>query len=308
MATELAQRVDAVRRFNRFYTREIGVLNEGLLDSPLSLTEARVLFELARRGTAAATDVADALRLDPGYLSRLMRTLRRRRLLVRRRSPDDGRRSMLSLTEKGRATFARLDQRSQRQTAAMLKRLAPVDQSRVVDAMRLVEGALGPRSERPSAFVLRPPQAGDFGWIVHRHGALYSQEFGYDERFEALVARIVADIVERFDPRHERCWIAEAGGMVVGSVCLVRKSKTVARLRLLLVEPRARGLGIGQRLVLECVRFARQAGYRKITLWTHGHLLAAKHLYKQAGFRLVAKERQRSFGRSLVDETWELEL
>jgi len=308
MATVLAHRVDAVRRFNRFYTQEIGILHDGLLGSPLSLAEARVLFELDDRRTATATEIAAALRLDAGYLSRILRAFRQRRLLLRRRSAADARRSLLSLTAKGRAMFAHLNRRSQHQVAAMLKRLPADEQGRVVNAMRFVESKLGPEAERPASFVLRQPHAGDFGWIVYRHGALYAQEYGYDGRFEALVARIVAGIIERFDPACERCWIAEAGGENVGSVCLVRQSKTVAKLRLLLVEPRARGLGVGRRLVGECVAFARQAGYRRITLWTHSHLHAAKRLYKQAGFRLAARARQHSFGRDLVDETWELTL
>jgi ribosomal protein S18 acetylase RimI-like enzyme len=190
----------------------------------------------------------------------------------------------------------------------MLKRLPPVEQTRVVDAMRLVEGVLGREVERPAAFVLRPPQPGDLGWIVHRHGVLYAQERGYDEHFEALVARIVAEFVEHLEPRRERCWIAEAGGEVVGSVFLVKKSQTVAKLRLLLVEPRARGMGIGQRLVAECVRFARQARYRKVTLWTQSDLYAARHLYKQAGFRIAGRRSHHSFGQNLVAETWELKL
>jgi DNA-binding MarR family transcriptional regulator/ribosomal protein S18 acetylase RimI-like enzyme len=308
MVSGFAQRVDAVRRFNRFYTRQIGVLNEGLLHSPLSLTEARVLFELAHRKTPIATEIGDELGLDAGYLSRILRGFQKRRLMTRRRSADDGRRTMLALTKRGRDTFAELNRRSHQETGAMLKRLPQTEQTRVVDAMRLVERALRPPVEPPASFVLRPPHPGDLGWIVHRHGALYAQERGYDERFEALVARIVADFVEHLDPRRERCWIAEAAGEVVGCVFLVKKSKVIAKLRLLLVESRARGLGIGQRLVAECVRFARQARYRKITLWTQSDLYAAKRLYKQAGFRLVGRQSHHSFGQDLVAETWELKL
>jgi len=308
MVSGFAQRVDAVRRFNRFYTRQIGVLNEGLLHSPLSLTEARVLFELAHRTTPTATEIGEELGLDAGYLSRILRGFQKKRLMVRSRSAADGRRTLLTLTKKGRDTFARLNRRSHQETGAMLKRLPHTEQARVVDAMRLVEGALGRRADRPASFVLRPPNPGDLGWIVHRHGVLYAQERGYDEEFEALVSRIVADFVEHFDARRERCWIAEAGAEVAGCVFLVKKSKTVAKLRLLLVEPRARGLGIGQRLVAECVRFARQAKYRKITLWTQSDLCAAKHLYKQAGFRMVGGQSHHSFGQNLVAETWELVL
>ena len=308
MVSDLARRVDAVRRFNRFYTRQIGVLNEGLLHSSLSLTEARVLFELAHRKTATATDLGAELGLDAGYLSRILRGFQKKRLMTRSRSAADGRRTLLALTKKGRDTFAELNRRSQRETGAMLKRLPPPEQARVVDAMRLVEGALRPRVERPAAFVIRPPRPGDLGWIVHRHGLLYAQERGYDEQFEALVARIVADFVDHFEARRERCWIAEAGGEVVGSVFLVKKSRTVAKLRLLLVEPRARGMGIGQRLVEECIRFARQARYRRITLWTQDDLYAARRLYKQAGFRMVGRHSHHSFGQDLVAETWEFKL
>ena len=308
MVSEFGRRVDAVRRFNRFYTRQIGVLNEGLLHSPLSLTEARVLFEVAHRKAPSATDIGEALGLDPGYLSRILRGFQKKRLMMRSRSAADGRRTLLTLTKKGRGAFAELNRRSHQETGAMLKRLPQAEQTRVVDALRLVEGALGREAERPASFVLRPPHPGDLGWIVHRHGVLYAQERGYDEHFEALVGRIVADFVEHLDPRRERCWIAEAGGEVVGSVFLVKKSKTVAKLRLLLVEPRARGMGIGQRLVVECVRFARQAKYRKITLWTQSDLYAAKRLYKEAGFRTVGRRSHSSFGQDLVAETWELKL
>jgi DNA-binding MarR family transcriptional regulator/N-acetylglutamate synthase-like GNAT family acetyltransferase len=306
--TEAERRIAIVRRFNRFYTKQIGLLGEGYLETPFSLTEARVLYELAHRERPSATELARELALDAGYLSRILRGFERRRLLTRTRSKSDGRQSHLALTARGRAAFAPLDVRSRQDIGAMLTRLAPGEQKRLIDAMRTVEAVLGARPEGKAAFVLRPHQPGDMGWVVHRHGALYAQEYGFDERFEALVAGVVAKFVERYDPRRERCWIAEKDGDVVGSVFLVRRSRSVAQLRLLLVEPKARGLGIGERLVAECVRFARQAGYRKVTLWTNSVLRAARRLYQAAGFRRVHREPHQSFGKSLVGETWELSL
>ena len=306
--TEAERRIAIVRRFNRFYTKQIGLLGEGYLETPFSLTEARVLYELAHRERPSATELARELALDAGYLSRILKAFERRRLLTRTRSKSDGRQSHLALTARGRAAFAPLDVRSREDIGAMLTRLAPDEQQRLIDAMRTVETVLGARPEGKAAFVLRPHQPGDMGWVVHRHGALYAQEYGFDERFEALVAGVVAKFVERYDPRRERCWIAEKDGEVVGSVFLVRRSRSVAQLRLLLVEPKARGLGIGERLVAECVRFARQAGYRKVTLWTNSVLRSARRIYQAAGFRRVRREKHRSFGRELVGETWELAL
>jgi len=301
-------RVDAMRRFNRFYTRQIGVLQEGLLQSPFSLAEARVLYEVARRDRPAAAELGHDLGLDPGYLSRILRGLRRRGLVGRRPSPADGRRRLLGLTPSGRAAFETLDERSRREIGAMLDRLPPGGQARLVEAMGTIEELLGGAPRPAASYVLRPHQPGDMGWVVHRHGVLYAQEYGWDERFEALVAEIVARFVKHFDPKRERCWLAEMDGEVVGSVFLVKQSPTVARLRLMLVEPRARGMGIGRRLVDECIRFARQAGYRKITLWTNSVLRAARHIYERSGFRLVQEERHHSFGHNLVGETWDLKL
>jgi DNA-binding MarR family transcriptional regulator/ribosomal protein S18 acetylase RimI-like enzyme len=300
--------VEAVRRFNRFYTRSIGVLHEGFLESPFSLTEGRVLYELLHGERPSASDVAQALGLDAGYLSRILRGFQRRGLLERRPAQHDARRSLLGLTRKGReATFA-LDARSSDQVRGLLGRLAAPERRRLLDALGTIEELLGGRPERRAPYLLRPHQPGDMGWVVERHGALYAQERGYDEEFEALVAEIVARFLRRFDPKRERCWIAEKDGRNVGSVFLVQKTKTVSQLRLLLVEPDARGLGIGERLVNECVRFARQAGYRRMTLWTQDDLAAARHLYEKAGFRIVAREPHRSFGQDLVAETWELSL
>ena len=304
----LEQRVEAVRRFNRFYTRKIGVLREGAYRSPYSLTQVRVLYELAHRDGPTATELGRELGLDAGYLSRILRGFERRGIVVKTRSPADGRQSHLALTPHGRKAFAPLDARSHDEIAAILAGLSGGDQGRVVGAMGTVQQLLGDRDARPTPYIVRGPQPGDLGWVVHRHGALYAREYGYDEEFEALVAEIVARFVQRYDARRERCWIAERDGDVIGCVFLVKKSRTVAQLRLLLVEPTTRGVGLGTRLVDECVRFARQAGYRKLVLWTQSELRAARRLYEAAGFALIRKERHRSFGKNLVAETWALEL
>jgi DNA-binding MarR family transcriptional regulator/GNAT superfamily N-acetyltransferase len=301
--------VSAVRRFNRFYTRQIGLLREGLYKSPFSLTEVRVLYELAHRNQPTATELGRDLGLDAGYLSRILRGFAKRGLIAKRPSESDGRQSHLSLTAKGRRVFAPLDAASQREVAGMLKRLPPEARQHLVGAMGVIERFLGGAPEGKTPYILRPHQPGDLGWMVYRHGVLYAQEYGYDERFEALVAKIAGEFIERFDPKRERCWIAEKDGERVGSVLLVKKSKTIAKLRVLLVEPSARGLGIGRRLVEECVRFARQVGYRKIVLWTQSELHAARRIYQAAGFRLAGKQKHDSWGRSgLVAETWELKL
>jgi len=300
--------VPAVRRFNRFYTQKIGVLHEHLLHSPFSLAQVRVLYELAHRDRPTAAELGKDLGLDPGYLSRILGSFQRRGFLRRARSESDARQSLLALTAKGHAAFAPLEARQDQEVAAMLAALAPAARKRLVEAMSTVEELL---HARPGAtpYCLRSHQPGDMGWVVHRHGALYWQEYRYDERFEALVAEIVAEFIQNFDARRERCWIAERDGEIAGSVFLVKKSDAIAKLRLLLVEPSARGLGIGRRLVSECVRFARQVSYRKITLWTQSELHAARSLYRKAGFRLVNKHAHDSFGRKhLVAETWELKL
>jgi len=299
--------VNAVRAFNRFYTRKIGVLADHLLDSPYSLAEMRVLYELAHREAPTATELGRDLGLDAGYLSRILRRFEARKLLVRTASKADARRSLLRLTARGRAVFQPLDRRAKDEVASLLGPLPPTRQQQVVEAMTTIESALGSAAAVP--YMLRRHQPGDMGWVVHRHGALYWQEWRYNAEFEALVAQIVADFLEKLDPARERCWIAERSGVIVGSVFLVKKSKTVAKLRLLLVEPSARGLGLGRRLVDECVQFARQAGYRKITLWTQSELTAARGIYKAAGFRLVGEHRHDAFGRhGLVAETWDLDL
>jgi len=306
--TEIDRRVAAVRRFNRFYTQRIGVLQDGLLNSPFSLTEVRVLYELAHREQPTASELGRDLGLDAGYLSRILGGFERRGLIERRPSKTDGRQNLLSLTRAGREAFAPLDDRSRSEIRAMLQPLPAPGQRRLIDAMGAIERLLGAPPEPRLPYMLRPHRPGDLGWIVHRHGVLYAQEYGFDERFEALVAKIAAEFVQSFDSKRERCWIAERDGEIVGSVLLVRASDEVAKLRLLLVEPEARGLGIGARLVEECERFARQAGYRKITLWTNSVLHAARHIYEKAGYRLVAEDPHHSFGQDLVGETWGLDL
>ena len=301
------QRVAAVRRFNRFYTRQIGLLQETLLRSPFSLTEARVLYELGRHAPTHATALGQELGLDAGYLSRILRGFERRGLLERTPSKTDGRQSVLALTAQGRNAFARLDGASRREIGTLLEQLPPADQGRLVGSMHAIERLLGapPSSRREPAYRVRRHRPGDMGWVVHRHGVLYAREYGWDARFEALVAEIVAKFIKRYDPKRERCWIVELEGEIVGSVFLVHRSHRIAQLRLLLVEPSARGRGIGARLVHECVGFARRAGYGKIMLWTNDVLHAARHLYEKAGFHLVREERHHSFGHDLVGQTWE---
>jgi DNA-binding MarR family transcriptional regulator/N-acetylglutamate synthase-like GNAT family acetyltransferase len=311
---ELDQRVQAVRRFNRFYTKQIGVLNEGLAESPFSLTEARVLYELAHRDGPTATELGKALGLDAGYLSRILGSFEKRRLLTRAQSDADGRQSHLRLTRAGLAAFARLNAGTVEEVRAMLRDLEAPKQRRLVEAMESIVETLGGEVEPPKSLqtkepvILRSHRPGDIGWVIHRHGVLYFQEYGWDETFEALVAQIAARFIQRFDSKHERCWVAERDGEILGSVFLVRRSKTLCQLRLLLVEPKARGLGIGKRLVDECIRFARQVGYRKMTLWTNDVLHAARHIYEERGFRKVDEEKHHSYGHDLVAQTWELTL
>ena len=305
---ELDRRIQEVRRFNRAYTRLIGLLHEGLLDSPFSLTQARVLFELAHRDLPAASDLSKELQLDAGYLSRILRGFQKSGLVAKAESRVDGRQNLLSLTARGRRVFADLDARSRKEVEVLLSRLDPVEQIRLVGLMHSIEKLLGIGSEPKVPYLLRSHQPGDMGWIVHRHGTLYSQEYGWNEEFEALVAEIVANFIKNYDANREHCWIAERDDEIVGSVFLVKQSKFTARLRLLFVEPKARGLGIGSRLVGECIRFAQRTGYRTITLWTNNVLHVARHIYKKAGFGLVREEPHYSFGHNLVAETWKLNL
>lgn len=300
--------VAAVRRFTRVYTRQLGLLDEHLLASPFSLTEVRVLFELAQRDDLAAADLGRELALDAGYLSRILRRFSAAGLVRRSRASDDARRSLIALTARGRAAFAPLERASSEQVGALLERLHPVEQHDLVASMSRIERALAPAARTATPITLRAQRVGDVGWIAHRQGLLYAQEYGWDQSFEALVAEIAARFVREFDPAWERCWIAEQDGQVVGSVFLVRKSARTAQLRLLYVEPSVRGQGLGRRLVDECIAFARAKGYRKMTLWTNAVLVAARHIYEGVGFRLVHEERHRSFGKSLVGQHWDLTL
>jgi len=347
-----ADQIARVRAFNRDYTRRIGVLADGLLDSPYSLTEVRVMYEIAHRNGITAGELADELDLDRGYLSRLLKGFETKRLLARQASQEDGRRQHLRLTPAGRRVFEPLERRSQEQVKAMLADMDEDRRGAVLKAMEVIQGALGGTPEqdrqplaarrvaaggsgtqssdagrqssnararergasvgastgRGAAVTLRTHRPGDMGWVVQRHGEVYFREYEWTEEFEALVAEITVEFIRKLDPARERCWIAEHDGQRVGCIFLVAKDATTAKLRLLLVEPEARGLGVGRTLVSECVRFAREAGYRKIVLWTQENLSAARHLYTQAGFQVTAREPHHSFGHDLVAETWELEL
>ena len=305
---DLDRRVAAVRAFNRLLTRQIGLLQEGYLDSPFSLTQVRVLYELAHREGATASQIARDLGLDAGYLSRILRNFAELGLVERAASEEDARRSILSLTPRGREVFVPLEQRSHADISALLARLTASDQERLVDAMHTIERLLDSQHGANPNWTLRPPRPGDMGWVIQRHGALYAAEYGWDETFEALVAEIVAKFVRNYDPTRERCWIAELQNRNVGCVFCVKKSARVAQLRLLIVEPDARGSGIGRRLVDECIQFARGAGYRKMMLWTNDILTSARRIYEAAGFRLVESEPHHSFGHDLVGQNWELEL
>lgn len=302
---QLDDRANMVRRFNRFYTDKIGVLHEHLLDSAFSLTELRILYELAHRSTLTAADLARELSLNPGYLSRVISGFEKKGLLERVRSEADGRIAQLRLTELGRATFAPLNDASQREVAAMLGKLSVPEQHQLVDAMQQIEGLLG---QRTSSYLLRDPRPGDMGWVVHRHGVLYAQDYGWNSDFEALVADIVAKYIRDFDAASERCWIAERDGKVAGSVFVVRHDDTTAKLRMLYVEPSARGMGMGRRLVEECLHFAKFAGYKKMLLWTNSILVGARDIYTKAGFEKIAEESHHSFGKDLVGETWARDL
>ena len=306
--TAFDRRVGAVRRFNRFWTRRIGVLREGYLESPFSLTEVRVLYELAHREDTTASELGKVLGLDAGYLSRILRGFEERGLIAKKPSETDGRRSLLRLTEGGQEAFVPLDARSREDVGAMLEALSAAEQDRLVGAMRTIERLIGARPEPKVPYLLRQHEPGDMGWVVHRHGVLYAREYGWDERFEALVARIVVDFVDYYDPAKERCWIVEMAGEIVGCVFVVKASDTVAKLRLLLVEPEARGLGLGTHLVEECIRFARGRGYEKLTLWTNSVLDAARRIYEEKGFEVVEEEEHHSFGKDLIGQNWELKL
>jgi DNA-binding MarR family transcriptional regulator/N-acetylglutamate synthase-like GNAT family acetyltransferase len=304
MVTDTVDRVAAVRAFNRFYTGRLGILGEGFLRTPHSLTEARVLYELGRRDVVEVAELRRELEIDAGYLSRLLSRLEEQALVTRERSEEDGRRQRVRLTEHGAATFAELDRRSAAEIGELLDGLGEDRQRRLVAAMRAIAGLLDDDPRADAAVVLRAPHPGDYGWIVHRHGSQYADEYGWDETFEALVARIVADYAEHHDPKREAAWIAEVDGEPVGCVLCVRKDDATAQLRLLLVDPRARGRGIGGRLIDECLRFARRAGYEEIVLWTNDVLHDARRLYERAGFELVDSGEHHAFGHDLVEQTW----
>ena len=299
-------RVDLVRRFNRFYTRRIGALQPGYLGSAFPLPQARVLYELGQRGESTASALGAELQLDPGYLSRLLQGLRRQGLVQGEAAREDARRVRLSLTAKGRKAYRRLDARSRDEVASMLGKLAGPQQARLVGALQTVESVL--EKGRESEITLRCHRPGDMGWVVHAHGRIYHEEYGWDERFEALVAGIAAAFIKNLDARRERCWIAEMDGEPVGSVFVVKESKSAAKLRLLIVEPKARGRGLGKRLVRECIAFARDKGYRKLVLWTQSNLDAARAIYRGCGFRRVRTQKHASFGVKLTGEYWALEL
>jgi DNA-binding MarR family transcriptional regulator/GNAT superfamily N-acetyltransferase len=301
-------RVAAVRAFNRFYTRKLGVLDQQLLQSPFSLSEARVLYELAQRNDVSAKEIGVTLGLDPGYLSRIVQSFDEKGLISRTPLPSDRRQQQLSLTSKGRQAFAKLDRSSEAEVAAMLDSLDERAHRRLVGAMATIEQILEPAKAARPAFLLRSHRPGDIGWVISRHGAVYAQEYGWDISFEALVAEIGAEFIKTFDPAREHCWIAEIDGEPVGSIVLVRSSDDVAKLRLLLVEKTARGLGVGRALTEQCIRFAREKGYSRITLWTQSCLTAARGIYRRAGFQLTAEEPHHSFGVDLVGETWEMQL
>ncbi len=304
----LQEHIDAVRRFNRFFTRQIGVLREGLLHSPYSLTEARIIFELANRSNLTASDLGNELGLDAGYLSRILNKLEQQNLIEKTPSDDDRRQRLISLTTEGQNAFSLLDNRSRDEISEMLNELTESDQIRLIDAMHTIEGILDHGFKYAEPFYLRHHEAGDMGWVIQQHGLLYSQEYGWDESFEALVAQICADFINNFDPQKERCWIAEMQGEQVGSIFCAKASEDVAKLRLLLVDPKARGLGLGTRLVKECIRFARRSGYKKLTLWTNDVLVEARHIYEKNGFKLVEEEPHHSFGHDLIGQNWDLML
>lgn len=302
---QLGERTEIVRRFNRFYTRQIGVLHEHLLDSAFSLTEVRILYELAHREHLTSADLCRELGLNAGYLSRVIAGFEKQGLIAKTRSPTDARAAQLQLTDQGQRTLAPLVEASRREVAAMLERLPPTAQQELVAAMEQIQSLLG---EPSPSYLLRNPQPGDMGWIIHRQAVLYAQEYGWNNEYEALVAEILAKFVREFDPARERCWIAEKDGKVIGSVFIVRQDDTTAKLRLLYVDPCARGLGIGSRLVDECLRFSRQVGYTKMVLWTNSILTDARRIYDKAGFQLVEEEAHRSFGKDLVGQVLAREL
>lgn len=301
--------IQSIRRFQRFYTKQIGLLNRKLFDGPFSLTEVRVLYEIHYREKPTAAQIARDLNLDAGYLSRILRQFERNGVLKKTQGTIDTRQNYLSLTTQGKESLAALEARQNKEIQSQLKGLSSLKQSQLLKAMNSIEELLCPPSEPKAAYLLRPHRPGDMGWIVHRHGLLYREEYGYDERFEGMVSKIAAEFLENYDSSCEQCWIAEKEGEIVGSIALMKKTETEAALRLLLVEPAVRGLGIGRRLIAECVRFAKYAGYSKISLQTHSELTTARKLYEKMGFQIVEQAPYQGWGReALIAETWELPL
>jgi DNA-binding MarR family transcriptional regulator/GNAT superfamily N-acetyltransferase len=308
IATQLHEKIEAVRRFDRFYTNRIGLLKPGLLKTRFPLTQARIIFELAQRQDLTASALTRALDIDAGYLSRLLSAFEKDGLIQKSPSKSDNRHQLLKLTAKGRKAFSVLNERSKRQNAALLQSLSPEDQQRLLQSMQTLENLLGAPAKPALPYLLRPHRVGDIGWIIHRHGVLYAEEYGFDETFEALVADILARFIQHHDPKREYLWLAEQDGERVGSIMIADAGEEVAQLRILLVEPKARGCGIGKRLIQECMDFSKRAGYKKIKLWTQSILAEARHLYEKAGFALVEEKPHRSFGHDLVAEIWELPL
>jgi DNA-binding MarR family transcriptional regulator/N-acetylglutamate synthase-like GNAT family acetyltransferase len=302
------KRVNEVRQFNRFYTKQIGALSENYLDSDFSLAETRVLYELAHRDDLTAKQLCADLDMDAGYLSRILRSFEERGLIKRVASKADGRQHLIVMTAKGRKEFTPLERGAFDGVAQLLEPLANERQEEVMEAMKVIRNALGDELPKSNSFVLRSSKPGDMGWVLYRHAAIYGQEYGWDERFESLVADVVADYLKNHEPSKENCWIAEKDGKNVGSIFLVRESDEIAKLRLLIVEPETRGMGIGARLVEECIRFAKQSGYKKIRLWTNSCLHSARRIYERCGFYLVEETPHNMFGEGLVGQTWELTL
>ncbi len=302
--------VEKIRRFNRFYTRQIGLLTQGLLKTRFPLTHARIIFELAQHGQSTAKDIINELDIDPAYLSRILSAFRKQDLIRKVRSKSDNRQWLLELTTEGKKAFAVLDNRASDEVRLLLEKLPGEDQHRLVSAMQTIEKILTDKSQTANAtvFLLRSQRPGDIGWMIYRHGALYAEEYGFDETFEALVAQILTRFMDHHDPKRERIWIAEEEGRPAGSVMVADAGNSEAQLRLLLVEPRSRGKGLGKRLIDECVNFSRRAGYKKIRLWTQTILVEARYLYQKAGFAMVEEKRHKSFGHSLIAEVWELPL
>ena len=305
---QLNESIEAVRSFNRFYTKRIGLLGQGLLKTRFPLIQARIIFELAQQDQTTARELISELGIDPGYLSRILSIFEKDGLIRKTQSKSDNRRRDLKLTAKGKKSFTKLNNRSNQEVKELLQCLSGDDRHRLTNAMHTIEDVLGSESKPALSYLLRNHKPGDIGWMVHRHGVLYAEEYGFDETFEALTAEILARFIQSHDPKRERIWIAESHGEQIGSVMIVDGGKGVAKLRLLLVEPKARGKGIGKQLVNECIDFSKRNSYRKITLWTQSILKEARHLYSNAGFQIIEEKRHTSFGHDLIAETWELEL